>query len=265
MAPRRISPFAWLFLAIAMIYLLLPLFATLQFSLQAQRGAPISFLAYSRLFQSPDFIQAFLLSLRTALIVIVVSTLLIVSTAYWVHLRMPHLRPPIEFLSLLPFVIPAVVLVFSLIRSYNGTTLTDTNTGIYIIMIGAYVVLSFPYMYRAVDSGLQATNVRTLTEAAQSLGAGWVATFFRVLLPSIFPAVLNGAFITFALVMGEFTIASLLSQKTFGPYMNEMSNRKVYEPSAMAILSFALTWGAILIMQRVARGRGASVTPGGLR
>jgi putative spermidine/putrescine transport system permease protein len=132
-------------------------------------------------------------------------------------------------------------------------------------MVGAYVMLSFPYMYRAIDSGLQAINIRALTEAAQSLGAGWLTILFRVVFPNVYVAILNGAFITFALVMGEFTIASLLSQETFGPYMNEISNRKVYEPSALAILSFALTWGCILIIQRLGRGRGAQFKPVALR
>jgi putative spermidine/putrescine transport system permease protein len=265
MTPKRRSPAAWLFLAIAAIYLLLPLLATLQFSLQARRGAPISFLAYVNAVNSPQFAASFLFSFRTALLTIAVSALLVVPTAYWVNLRLAFLRPLIEFFTLLPFVIPAVVLVFALIRSYNGTSLTDSSHGIYVIMVGAYVMLSFPYMYRAIDAGLQAINVRALTEAAQSLGAGWLTILFRIIFPNVWVAILNGAFITFALVMGEFTIASLLSQPAFGPYMNEISNRKVYEPSALAIISFALTWGCILAVQWLGRGRGGQVRTAGLR
>ncbi len=264
MTAKRASWIAWLWLVLGVLYLLFPLFATLQFSLQATRGVAISFAAYVNAISAPDFIASFLFSMRTALITILVSTLLIVPTAYWVNLRLPSLRPIIEFLTLLPFVIPPVVLVFALIRSYNGTSLTNSSSGVYLLMVGAYVMLSFPYNYRAIDTGLQSINLRALTEAAQSLGAGWLTILFRVIFPNIYVAILNGAFITFALVMGEFTIASLLSQQTFGPYMNEISNRKVYEPSALAILSFALTWGCILIIQRLGRGRN-SFKPGGLR
>jgi len=256
MIRKRGSWFAWYWLILAMIYLLFPLFATLQFSLQATRGVPISFTAYINALSAPEFASHFLFSFRTALTTIVVSVVLIVPTAYWVNLRLPGLRPVIEFFTLLPFVIPAVVLVFALIRSYNGTSLTDSSSGVYIIMVGAYVMLSFPYTYRAVDTGLQSINVRALTEAAQSLGAGWFTILRMIIFPNVYVAILNGAFITFALVMGEFTIAALLSQPTFGPYMNEISNRKVYEPSALAILSFALTWGCILIIQRLGRRSG---------
>jgi putative spermidine/putrescine transport system permease protein len=258
---------AWLWLALGIFYLVFPLFATLQFSLQAQRSVPISFIAYTNALQAPKFGSSFLFSFETALIAIAVSVVLIVPTAYWVNLRLPFLRPIIEFLTLLPFVIPPVVLVFALIRSYNGISLfgfalTDTSSGLNVLMIGAYVMLSFPYNYRAVDTGLQALNIRALTEAAQSLGAGWVTILVRVVFPNIYIAVLNGAFITFALVMGEFTIASLLSRPSFGPYMNEISSRQIYEPSALTILSFALTWGCILIIQRLGRGRGTQFRPG---
>ncbi len=265
MATKRASWIAWLWLVLGLLYLLFPLFATLQFSLQATRGVPISFKAYASALEAPKFIASFLFSFVIAMATIAVSTVLIVPTAYWVNLRLPSLRPVIEFLTLLPFVIPPVVLVFALIRSYNGTSLTNSDPGLNVLMVGAYVMLSFPYNYRAIDAGLQAVNLRALTEAAQSLGAGWLTILRQVIFPNIYLAVLNGAFITFALVMGEFTIASLLSRPTYGPYMNEIANRQVYEPSALAILSFALTWGCILVVQRLGRRRGGQLRPVGLR
>jgi putative spermidine/putrescine transport system permease protein len=108
-------------------------------------------------------------------------------------------------------------------------------------------------MFRAIDTGLRSINARTLTEAAQSLGASWATILFKVIFPNIYISLLSGAFITFAIVMGEFTIAALLSQPAFGPYMNLLSSSKVYEPSALAIISFALTWAAIGLLQLAGR------------
>jgi putative spermidine/putrescine transport system permease protein len=249
---KRASPWAWLWLLLGTIYFFVPLFATLQFSLRAKRDE-LSLLAYQNVLQSPAFANSFLFSFRTALITILVSALLIVPTVYWVNLKLPRLRSVIEIFTLLPIVVPAVVLVFALIRSYNRTMLTDSRNGTYVLLIGAYVMLSFPYMYRAVDTGLRAINVRTLTEAAQSLGANWATILFRVIFPNIYIALLSGSFITFAIVMGEFTIASLLSQPAFGPYMSLLSSSKVYEPSALAIVSFTLTWAAIGLLQLIGR------------
>jgi putative spermidine/putrescine transport system permease protein len=249
---KKTSFWAWVWLLIGVIYFFAPLFATIQFSLKAKKDQ-LSLVAYQNVLQSSDFVQSFMFSFWTALITIVVSALLIVPTAYWVNLKLPRLRPVIEFFTLLPIVVPAVVLVFALIRSYNRTPLTNSRTGTYILLVGAYVMLSFPYMYRAIDTGLRSINARTLTEAAQSLGAGWSSILFRVIFPNIYISLLSGAFITFAIVMGEFTIAALLSQPAFGPYMNLLSSSKVYEPSALAIISFALTWAAIGLLQVLGR------------
>lgn len=252
MRKRRVSLWAWLWLLLGVTYFLTPLLATIQFSLQAKKGQ-LSLVAYQNVLQSPGFFQSFMFSFQTALLTILFSALLIVPTAYWVNLRLPRMRAVIEFFTLLPMVVPPVVLVFALIRSYNRTLLTDSRYGTYVLLIGAYVMLSFPYMYRAVDTGLRSINVRTLTEAAQSLGASWATILLRVIFPNVYISLLSGAFITFAIVMGEFTIAALLSQPAFGPYMNQLSSSKVYEPSALAILSFGLTWAAIGLLQVLGR------------
>ena len=70
--------------------------------------------AYERIFKDPEFWRTFTFSLQMAFFTIVVSILLVVPTAYWIRLRLPRLRPMAEFISMLPFVVPAIVLVFGL-------------------------------------------------------------------------------------------------------------------------------------------------------
>jgi putative spermidine/putrescine transport system permease protein len=123
-----------------------------------------------------------------------------------------------------------------------------------IMLIAGYVVLSFPYTYRAVDTGLRAIDVRTLTEAAQSLGAGWGTILFQVIFPNLRVALLSGVFLTFAIVMGEFTFASLLSKDAFGPYMEEIGAMRAYTPQALSVVSFLITWLCIGLINRIARG-----------
>ena len=120
----------------------------------------------------------------------------------------------------MPFVVPAVVLTFGMIRMYGSPPIVLIGSPV--LLIAGYVILSLPYMYRAVDTGLRAIDVRTLTEAALSLGAGWRTILFRVIFPNLRVAILSGVFLTFAIVMGEFTFASLLSWPAFGPYMEEI-------------------------------------------
>lgn len=259
---KRPSRWAWLWIAIGALYFLLPLVATLNFSLRARRGT-LSLTAYANVFNDPRFWQTFGFSVQMALLTIVVSTLLLVPTAYWVQLRAPRLRSAVELVTLLPFVVPSIVLVFGLIRIYSGPPLSLTSSRL--LLVAGYVVLSFPYMYRAIDTGLRAIDVRTLTEAAQSLGAGWPTILFRVIFPNVRVALLSGAFLTFAIVIGELTLAQYLAWPAFGPYLALMGQNRAYEPAALAIISFLLTWGSIGVIQFVGRSASGQAQLGGTK
>ena len=187
---------------------------------------------------------------------IVMGVALVVPPAYFVRLRMPQLRPLVEYITLLTLVIPAIVLVFGYIRLYNSSSLlplTNSATGTDVLLTLAYVALALPYLYRAVDTGLRTIDVGTLTEAATALGAGQLTILTRVIFPNILVAVLSGAFLTLAIVIGEFTIASLLNRPAFGPYLQTVGANRAYEPAALAVISFLITWAAMGGIQLLAR------------
>jgi putative spermidine/putrescine transport system permease protein len=260
----RPSLWSWLWLLIGALYFFLPLLATFLFSLRAKKGV-LSLLAYQRVLQDPRFYRAFLFSLEIGVLTIVFSIALVVPTAYWIRVSAPQLRSLVEWTTMMPFVIPPVVLTFGLIRLYSRPPLPLTSTfeGTTFLLVAGYVVLSLPYMYRAVDIGLQAIDVRGLTEAAQSLGAGWGTILFRVIFPNLRVALLSGSFLTLAIVMGEYTMASfLVGLNAFGPYMWLVGRNKTYESAALSIISFALTWFCISLIQVLNRGRGVAQIPG---
>lgn len=260
---RKNRFWAWVIYVIGALYFLVPLGATFYWSLRAEKDT-LGFEAYRRLFADANFFPAFSESLGNAVAAIVISLAIIVPTAYWVTLRLPKLRPVVEFITLLPFVIPAVVLALALIRLYSRPPLlwTATYESSRIVLICVYAALSFPYMFRAVDNGLRAMDVRALTEAAQSLGASWPTILLQVIFPNLRVALLSGALLTFAIVIGELTIALFMAQKTLGPYMANLTRAKVYEPSAMAIVAFAITWAAMGIIQMIGRGQQGQITGG---
>ena len=260
---RKNRFWSWVIFVLGALYFLVPLAATFYWSLRAERGT-LGLEAYRRLFADANFLPAFSESIVNAVAAIVLSLLIIVPTAYWVTLRLPRLRPVVEFITLLPFVIPAVVLVFGLIRLYSRPPLllTATYDSSRVLLVCVYAALSFPYMFRAVDNGLRAMDVRALTEAAQSLGAGWPTILLRVIFPNLRVALLSGALLTFAIVIGELTIALFMAQHTLGPYMTNLTRGKVYEPSAMAIVAFAITWAAMGIIQLIGRGQQGQIAGG---
>ncbi len=73
------------------------------------------------MFHNPDFWHTLRVSFVLALETIVISLLLFVPTVYWVHLKVPRLRPVIGFLALIPFVVPPIVMVVGLLKVYKGT------------------------------------------------------------------------------------------------------------------------------------------------
>lgn len=246
---------SWAILLLGMAYFILPLIGMVEFSLSMKRGE-YSFEAYRVVLADPRFRETFMYSVVMALMTIVFGVFLVVPTAFWVRLKMPWIRPYIEFVTLLPLVIPAIVIVFGYIRLYNTSSwlpLTGSLTGTNALLLFGYMTLSLPYMYRAIDTGLRTIDVATLTEAAQSLGAGWVTILGRVILPNVLVAVLSGAFVTFAIVMGEFTLAALLNRPAFGPYLQLMGANRAYEPFALSTIAFVITWACMGLLNLVTR------------
>jgi putative spermidine/putrescine transport system permease protein len=241
----------WIVFVLGALYFFLPLIGTFEFSLRARRGV-YSFDAYERVLADPQFQATFAYSVVMALFTIVLGIIVVTPTAFWVRLRLPGLRPYIEFITLLPLVIPPIVIVFGYIRLYNTSSilpLTGSAFGTNVLLMCGYAILALPYMYRSVDTGLRTIDVRTLTEAAQSLGAGWFTIIGRLIIPNVLGSVVSGAFMTFAIVIGEYVFAALLNRPAFGPYMVWTGGNKAYEPAALAVMAFVITWACMGLIQ----------------
>ncbi len=264
---RKIPAWSWLWFGLGFLYLALPLVGTFDFSLQMQRDV-LSFKAYAVALGSPEFVESFLYSVVVAVITIAAGIALCFPTAYWVNLKVPQARRIVEFITLLPFVVPAIILVFGMIRIYSAPlklpftelvifpSLTNSELGTNVLLVAGYVVLALPYMYRAVDTGLRAMDVRALTEAAQSLGANWFTILARVIFPNLRSALLSGSLLTFAIVVGEVIFASFLGRPAFGPYLWLLGQHRAYEPAALSFASFLLTWAAMGLIQLVSGEQG---------
>lgn len=237
------------------VFFFLPLIGTFEFSLRARRGV-YSLDAYRTVLSDPQFHATFMFSVVMAMLTIVTGILIVAPTVFWVRLKLPRLRPWVEFITLLPLVIPPIVLVFGYIRLYNTSSflpLTGSSLGTDALLMLGYTMLALPYMYRAIDTGLRTLDIRTITEAAQSLGAGWITILRRLILPNVLVAVLSGAFLTFAIVIGEYVLAALLNRPAFGPYMVWMGGNRAYEPAALAVIAFAITWACMGLIQLATR------------
>jgi putative spermidine/putrescine transport system permease protein len=246
---RKQRVFRWVVVTLLAIFFLLPLFAMLEFT---TRGAGDSRTAgtwsllvhWGRLTQKyPDLSEGIVASLGLALLSVLLMLVLLVPTVIWVRLRLPGLRRVVEFICLLPLTIPAIVLVVGLAPVYAWVTYFLGGSALTLTF--AYTVLVLPYAYRALDAGLSAIDVRTLAEAARSLGASWLTVIWRVVLPNMRSAVLSAAFLTVALVLGEFTIASLLNRTNLQVAVNLLG--KSSAPMSVAVSLAALVLAFVLL------------------
>ncbi len=228
----------WAVMIIAAVYFLLPLYAALRFA---------GLKAFGTVFTQPGFGSSLWLSVRLAAVTWLVTMTLMIPTTVYIHLRLPGLRRLLEGITILPIVIPPVVLIIGVLQVMP----LGLRATVWMLPL-EYVILTMPFAYRALDAGLRAIDVKTLTEASGSLGAGWLTTLWRVLLPNLRTAVLSATILIVALVLGEFTMASLDLQQTFPVWIVLFDQLDAQMSVAASIFALFVTWLLLMLITVVA-------------
>jgi len=258
---RRLNVFRYLAFTIFGLFFLVPLLSMVRFSFQGATPGSWSVAAWTQIASypgPPPLLSSIELTLELAVITSVVMLVLVVPTMIWVRLRAQWFSRILEFLCLLPLTIPAIVLVVGLAPIYNRIERYNVSA---LMLFWAYVILALPYAYRALAAGLNAVDATTLSEAARSLGARWGTVMFRVIVPNMWQAILNALLLTVALVLGEFTVAYLLTYVTLQVDLFQVSrnstNASVLFSASAATLLFAFLLLLILSYagRRLRRGR----------
>jgi putative spermidine/putrescine transport system permease protein len=255
---RRLNLFRYVAFTVFGAFFLLPFLAMLRFSLEGSKLGTWSVTAWTQIVSYPGLLSAVEITLELAVITCVVMLVLLVPTMIWVELRVQWISRTVEFLCLLPLTIPAIALVVGLAPVYNRIRHYQLSA---LQLFWAYVILALPYAYRALSAGLGSMDVKTLSEAARSLGASWFTVMVRVIAPNMRQAILNALLLTSALVLGEFTIAYLLLYTNLQVALYSISrntpNAGVLFSTSAASLLFALALLLILsYVGRRRRGRG---------
>jgi putative spermidine/putrescine transport system permease protein len=236
---RRSFPvWRWVVMIIAGIYFLLPLYAALRF-------AGIS--AFGTVFKQAGFGSALWLSARLAAMTWIITLVLMVPTTVYVHLRLPNLRRIMEAITILPIVIPPVVLIIGVLQVSPGPLKSVPW------LLGlVYVILAMPFAYRSIDAGLRSLDLKTLTEASSNLGANALTTLWRVILPNMRTALLSATVLILALVLGEFTMASLDLEVTFPVWIVQFDQLNAQMSEAASLLALFVTWLLLMAITVIA-------------
>jgi putative spermidine/putrescine transport system permease protein len=272
----------WIILVLAAIYFVGPLIAAISFTLKSSHGG-ITFSAYRQIFAKPPtgqigFTTALVYSLEISAVTIVITMALMLPTQLLLHLRLPKWRGLVEVITLFPLVFPPVVLVVGVSDVFKwAQPASNGGSGkpiIYpflnfardsshpLILALLYVILAMPFVYRSLDAGIRSIDANTLVEASRNLGAGWLTVLFRVLVPCLRTAILNAGFLCFALVMGEYTISSiLLYTKPFPVWLAQLPTTSGQVQAAVSVFSLLLVEVLLLLIgalnwRRAAEKRG---------
>ena len=231
---RSVPVWRWAILVIVGAYFVIPLYAALRFT---------GFHSFPAVLTQEGFAPAFELSVKLAAVTTVLTIVLMLPTSIYVHLRLPRVRRLLEGITILPIVIPPVVLIVGVLEVSPGF-LKSTP---YLLAL-EYVVLAMPFAYRSLDAGLRSLELRTLVDAASSLGARWPTTLWRVILPNLRTALLSATVLTVALVLGEFTMASLDLYQTFPVWIVAFDQTSGPVSTAASLLALFVTWIFLLLI-----------------
>ena len=193
-------------------------------------------------------------SLTLAVLTIAIVWVLFLPTIVLVHLQFPKLARLFELLTVLPIAIPAIVLVVGFAPLYRVIA-QAFGSGVWTLSL-AYGVLVLPFAYRAIASDLQGMNASTLAEAARTLGASWLTVLTRIIAPGLRSGLTSATLITAAVVLGEFTVSSLLNRVTMQVALVEVSKSDPYAAVITSLLSLVIVFALLFAFASLNTARG---------
>ncbi|KRC21647.1 ABC transporter permease [Acidovorax sp. Root219] len=146
-------------------------------------------------------------SLLLALLCVAGNLLIGVPCAYALARSRSRWARLFEELLTLPVAVPGLASALALILAYG--TLSGFRQSFAFILVG-HMVFTLPFMVRTVGSAFQKDELRSLEEAARSLGASFAQRFLGVLVPAVLPAIVAGSLMVFTLSVGEFNLTWML-------------------------------------------------------
>jgi putative spermidine/putrescine transport system permease protein len=263
---RKTPIWAWIVVLCAAVFFALPMLAMARFAFQR---VPVALLGrdtlFSRwtldglveMFRDPEFRPALWLSIRISLLTVFATFAIMLPTALWVNTRAKRFRSIVEVATMLPYVVPPIALVVGAggaFRDFAPWFLRSDYS-----LVPFYVILAMPFTFRSLDAGLRAIDLRTLLDAARSLGASTPRSFLRIVLPNMKSALSGAGFLTVTVVLGEFTIASLFLKPTLPLYMSYSQGRNPQGALGLAVLMLVFTTAFFFAASRI-HGKGRRAT-----
>jgi putrescine transport system permease protein len=252
-----LRPFHLAVLAIGFGFLYAPIALVVLYSFNASRLVTVwggfSTRWYAALFANDAMLGSVSVSLRVALAAAALATLLGTMAAFALH-RFGHFRGRTLFAGMVyaPLVMPEVIIGLSLLLMFVGL---GVDRGFWTI-VAAHATLGLCFVAVVVQARLAGFD-RSLEEAAMDLGASPAATFRRITLPLIAPAMGAGFLLAFTLSLDDFVLASFTSGpgSTTLPMRIYSQVRLGVTPEVNAISTLLIAAVGIVLLGAAALGR----------
>jgi len=239
----------WLPLVACFAFLYIPIIALVVMSFNSGSSAlnfsGLSLKWYPELFTDRDIGHALLNSLVVALGCTAVSTVL--GTMLAVGLVRHARSTALDSLAMSPAILPDLMLAIGLLAFFAAV---GVPLGLGTVVL-AHAAFATAFVVAVVRARLVQTD-RSLEEASQDLGAGWFTTFTKVTLPSIAPAVVAGALLSFTLSIDEFVIAFFTNGPTSPTLPIEIYSRVRFgvtpEINALATILLVISAFAVIVV-----------------
>lgn len=249
-------------LVLAVIFFLGPLAASVKYSLIEQDGS-LGFDNYVQIVENADLRDALFISLEIAGITAFFVVALMLPTIVLVRLRLPKLTLLLEGVTILPIVVPPIVIAAGLAQLQASVPQWVVSLWFnhpLTALAPIYVVLAMPFTYRALDTGVRAIDLRTLVDASRNLGASWLQTLTRVILPNVETAVLGAMFLTIALCLGEVVISTILIFVTLPVELIQAGASNPGVSVALSVVSLLFVFLLLFALSFLARRRRGSAS-----
>jgi putative spermidine/putrescine transport system permease protein len=243
-------------------FFLVPIGAMIEFSTRGNSvNSPRTLESWAQIGTTPGLTDAIVASLELAVITSILMLAILLPTMVWVRLRLPQLNRAVEFICLMPLTVPAIALVVGIRPLYNWISINISDS--ILVLSFAYVILVMPYAYRSLDAGLAAIDLKTLSEAARSLGSGWGTIMVRIVVPNMRTAILNAALLSVALVLGEYTFANIMNYENLQVAIAYVSLVSAGTSIAVAVAALVFAFALLMVISLVGRRRKPSLAAAG--
>ena len=242
------------YLGLILFFLYIPIIVLIVQSFNAGKSRAkwegFSFHWYEELIHDPHIMNALVITLSTAVLAALFSTILGTFAAIGIHAMKRRPQNLMLTLNNIPMTMPDIVTGISLMLLF---IFTQVERG-FVTMLLAHITFDVPYVILSVMPKLKQMNKHSY-EAALDLGATPMYALFHVILPEVMPGVITGAMLAFTLSLDDFTI----SYFTTNPLVQNLSTliysqaRKGIKPTMNALS--ALMFVALLVLLLVVNRR----------